>query len=99
MVFIRSDGFYWLGSKHTFLKSFLKSCDGEVGWIRLSYGGNAPTRGIGLPPEPGIAVPSIGRSDILDSVIPPQTAHSTEGWNAAFLAYSRPRENEDTVSA
>jgi hypothetical protein len=85
--------------KQTLLQSLLKSCNGEVGWIRLSCGSNTPTHGVEFPHEPGIAVPSLGRSDFLDSVIPPQTAHATEGWHAAFRAHSRSRENEDTVSA
>ena len=45
------------------------------------------------------AVPSCGRGDLLDPVIPPEATHATEGWNAAFRTHSRSGENEDAVTA
>ena len=42
-------------------------------------------------------MPSEGRGNFLNTVIPPQTAHTTEGRNTAFGAHPCSRENEDAV--
>jgi hypothetical protein len=78
-------------------QSKFKLCEGEVGWIRFGCRSNPPTHGVELPHQPGIAVPSVGRSDLLDPVISPEATHATKGWNAAFRAHSCPGENEDAV--
>jgi len=80
-----------------FLQRLFKLGEGEVGGIRLSRQRHAPTHGIELPHQPGIAVPSFGRSDLLDSAVPPKSTCATESWDAAFRAYSCPGKNEDTV--
>ena len=43
-------------------------------------------------------MPSVGRSDLLDPVIPPEAAHATKSWNAAFCTHSCSDKNEDAVS-
>jgi len=42
-------------------------------------------------------VPSFGRSDLFDPVVPPKSTHATESWDAAFGAHSCPGENEDAI--
>jgi hypothetical protein len=62
---------------------------------------HASARGVGNQTESGaqsgIAVPSLGRCDLFDSVVPPKSTHATESWDAAFGAQPCSRENEDTV--
>jgi hypothetical protein len=80
------------------LQVVFKLRKGEVGGIRFGCRSHAPTHGIELPHQSGIAVPSFGRSDLLDPVISPETTHATEGWNTAFRAHSCPGKSEDSVS-
>jgi hypothetical protein len=90
---------YVLGAdKEAILQGVFKFREREVGGIRLSRRRHTPTHGVELPHQPGIAVPSYGRSDLLDSVVLPETTYATESWDAAFRAYSRPGKNEDTVA-
>jgi hypothetical protein len=90
---------YVLGAdKEAILQGVFKFREGEVGRIRLRCRRHAPTHGIELPHQSGIAVPSLGRCDLFDSVVPPKSTCATEGWDAAFRAYSRPGKNEDAVS-
>jgi len=80
------------------LQRVFKFGESEVRRIRFGCRSNPPTHGIKLPHQPGIAVPSFGRSDFLDPVVPPESTHATEGWNAALRAHSCPSKNEDSVS-
>ena len=89
---------YVLGAdEEAILQDVFKFREGEVGGIRLSRRRHAPTHGIKLPHQPGIAVPSLGRSDLLDPVVPPKSAHATESGNAAFRAHPCPGKNKDAV--
>jgi hypothetical protein len=81
----------------TILQSVFKFGEGEVRGIRLGFRSHTPPHGIELPHELGITMPSFGRSDVLDPVVPPESAHATEGRNAAFRAYACPGENEDAI--
>jgi hypothetical protein len=80
------------------LQGVFKFCEGEVGWIWFGCRSNPSPHGIELPHEPGIAVPSFRRGDLLDPVTSPQATHTTESWNAAFRAQSCSGEDEDAVS-
>jgi hypothetical protein len=80
------------------LQSVLKFGEGKVRRIRFGCPSNPPPNGIELPHQPGIAAPSFRQSDLLDPVVPPESTHATESWNAAFRAHSCPGENEDSVS-
>jgi hypothetical protein len=82
----------------TVLQRVFKFRKGEVSWIRFGRRSHTSTHGIELPDQPGIAVPSFGRSDLLDPVIPPEAAQTTESWNAAFSTHSCSGKNEDAVS-
>jgi hypothetical protein len=42
-------------------------------------------------------VPSKGRSDFLDTVVPPESTDATERWDSALCAQSCPGKDEDTV--
>jgi hypothetical protein len=50
------------------LQRVFKVREGEVGRIRLGCRSNPPPHGIELPHQPGIAVPSCGRSGLLVTV-------------------------------
>ena len=65
--------------------------------IGLGCRRNPPSHEIELPHQPGIALPSLGRCDLPDSVVPPKSTHATESWDAAFRAYACSGENEDAV--
>jgi hypothetical protein len=79
------------------LQRVLKFGEGEVCWIWFGCGRHTPTHGIELPYQLRIAVPSYGRSDLCDSVVPPETTHATESWNAALGANPCSSEDEDTI--
>jgi hypothetical protein len=66
--------------------------------IRLGCRSHPPSHGVELPHQQGIAVPSFGRGDLLDPVVPPESTHATESWDAAFRAHSCSRENEHSIS-
>jgi hypothetical protein len=72
--------------------------ESEVGGIRFGFRRNPPTHGIELPNQAGITVPGFGRSDFLDSVVPPKSTRTTKSWDAAFRTHSRSSQNEDAVS-
>src|SRR5437879_3625473 len=76
----------------------LQLCKREVRRVRLGCRSNPPTHGVELPDEPGIASPSLGRSNLLYTVIPPQPAHATEGRNPTFGANPCSGEDEHAVS-
>jgi len=80
------------------LQRVFKFGEGEVRRIRLGFRSHAPTHGIELPHQPRIASPSLGRGDLLDPIVPPESAHAPESWDAAFRAHSCPGKNEDSVS-
>ncbi len=79
------------------LQQVFKLGEGEVCRIRFDGRSHTPPHGIELPHQPGIAVPSFGRSDLFDPVVPPKSTHATESWDAAFGAHSCPGENEDAI--
>jgi hypothetical protein len=81
-------------TEEAILQRVFKFREGEVGGIRFSRRRHAPTHGIEIPHQPGIAVPSLGRSDLLDPVVLPETTYATESRDAAFRAYSRLGKNE-----
>ena len=80
------------------LQRVFKFGESEVCWIWFGCRSNAPTHGIELPYQPGIAVPRYGRSDLLDPIIPPQSTRAPECWNAAFRAHACPGKYEDAFS-
>jgi hypothetical protein len=80
------------------LQRVFKFGESEVRRIRFGCRSHTPTHGIELPHQPGIAVPSLRRGDLLDPVVPPKSTYATESWDAAFRAYSCSGENEDSIS-
>jgi hypothetical protein len=84
-------------TKRRVLQGAFKFREGEVSRIRFGCRSHTPTHGVELPHQPGIAMPSLGRGDLLDPIIPPHSSHATECWDAAFRAYSCSGENEDAV--
>ena len=71
--------------------------EGEVRTVRFGRRSHTPPHRVELPHQPGIAMPSLGRSDLLDPVVPPIPTHATESCDAAFRAYSCSGENKDAV--
>jgi hypothetical protein len=51
----------------------------------------------GYPRSSRITVPSTGRNDLFDTIIPPESTRTTESWNVPFRAHSYSGENEDAV--
>jgi hypothetical protein len=65
---------YVLGAdEKAFLQHVFKSGEGEVCGVRFGCRSDSPTHGVELPDQPGIAVPSKGRSDLLDPVTSPES--------------------------
>jgi len=58
---------------------------------------DTPTHRVELPDQPGIALPSYGRSDLLDPVVAPQPADATERRYPALGANPRSGKNEEAV--
>jgi hypothetical protein len=80
------------------LQQVFKLGEGEVRTVRFGRRSHTPPHRVELPHQPGIAMPSLGRGDLLDPMATPEALHTPESWDAAFRAYPRPGQNEDVVS-
>jgi hypothetical protein len=83
--------------KEAILRVFSSFRKGEVSRIPLGGRRNPPPHGIEFPHQPGIAVPILGRSNLLDPIVPPEAIHPTETWDAALHAHSCSSKDEEAV--
>ena len=69
----------------------------EVRRVGLRSRSYSPTHGVELPDQPGVAAPRIGRGDLLDPVVPPETVDTPECRYPALGAYARPCQDEKAI--
>jgi hypothetical protein len=89
---------YILGAEEEAIsQTLLQLREREMRRVGLRSRSYSPTHGIELPDQPGVAVPRMGRSDLLDPVVPPETIDATERGYPALGAYACPCEDEEAI--
>lgn len=89
---------YVLGAeKETIGERCFESREREVARIWFGGGRRAAAHGIEIPDEARVAAPSVGRCNIFESVVAPESARITECGDTALGADARTGEDEEVV--
>ena len=75
-----------------------KARESEMGGIGPGGGSHAAAHGVKVPDEARVAAPGVGRGDLFEAVVAPETSGIAKRGDPTFGAYTGPGKNENTIA-